>query len=49
MTSPKILQIGSGKAFNVEWLNLDIDETWSPDLVVDISKPLPTEPVPTDR
>ena len=28
VTSPNVLQIGSGKAFNVEWLNLDIDETW---------------------
>lgn len=49
MTYPKILQIGSGREFKAEWLNLDMDGTWSPDLVVDISKPLPAEPLPSDR
>ncbi|MFC1725470.1 hypothetical protein ACFL4T_07565 [candidate division KSB1 bacterium] len=43
MDCPKKLNIGSGKDFKEDFLNLDIDPSWSPDIVLDISKPLPEE------
>ena len=41
MDFPKKLNIGSGKDFKEDFLNLDIDESWSPDIILDISKSLP--------
>ena len=37
----RVLHIGSGKAFRTEWLNLDCNPTWKPDLVADLEKPIP--------
>jgi len=38
---PGVLHLGSGKRFRAEWLNLDVDPTWSPDLVADLEQPFP--------
>ncbi|MBF0261030.1 MAG: hypothetical protein HQL97_04195 [Magnetococcales bacterium] len=38
---PTILNIGSGKNFRPECLNLDIHDGWNPDLVADLNLPLP--------
>ncbi len=34
---PQTLHLGSGKDFRDEWLNVDIDASWSPDAVIDLS------------
>ena len=34
---PTSINLGSGKDFRADCLNLDIDETWRPDLVLDLS------------
>ncbi len=36
--SSKVLNIGSGKKYNAEFLNLDINEASKPDVVADVSK-----------
>jgi len=41
MSFPKQLNIGSGKNFRDDFLNLDIDEYWEPDIIHDLNKPLP--------
>jgi SAM-dependent methyltransferase len=38
---PTRLNVGSGKGWNLEWLNLDADPGWMPDLVADLNEPLP--------
>ena len=35
------LHVGSGKNFLVDWLNLDLDPRWRPDILFDLSQPLP--------
>jgi SAM-dependent methyltransferase len=37
-TLPAILNLGSGKDFRADSFNIDIDETWSPDAVCDLSR-----------
>lgn len=39
---PKRLHVGSGKRFLPDWLNLDIDPKWRPDVLWDLGTPLPT-------
>ena len=41
MLFPKQLNIGSGKGFKDNFLNLDIDDYWQPDIIHDLNKPLP--------
>ena len=36
---PEAIVIGSGKAFDINALNIDIDARWYPDIVADITKP----------
>jgi SAM-dependent methyltransferase len=40
---PTTLHVGSGKNFRPEWLNLDIEPRWRPDILFDISQPFPAE------
>jgi SAM-dependent methyltransferase len=40
---PTVLHVGSGKNFLADWLNLDIDDRWRPDIVHDIGTPLPPD------
>ena len=45
MDYPRILNVGSGKDRREDCLNLDIDDTWSPDIVADLNQPFfPVEP-----
>jgi SAM-dependent methyltransferase len=41
LTLPRILNIGSGKNFREDCLNIDIHDGWQPDLVADLNLPLP--------
>lgn len=41
MSFPKQLNIGSGKNFKDNFLNLDIDGYWEPDIIYDLNKPFP--------
>lgn len=43
MKIPKILNIGSGKDFREECINLDNNVEWLPDIVCDLGKPLKEE------
>ena len=36
---PRVLHVGSGKSFIDEYLNLDIDDSWRPDIVADLGEP----------
>jgi SAM-dependent methyltransferase len=38
---PTVLNIGSGKDWKPEWLNLDISKEWDPDLIYDLNEELP--------
>ena len=38
---PTVLHVGSGKNWQAEMLNLDIEPRWRPDIVWDVSQPLP--------
>jgi SAM-dependent methyltransferase len=38
---PTTLHVGSGKNFRPEWLNLDIEPRWRPDILFDLSQPFP--------
>jgi hypothetical protein len=50
MTAPRRLNIGSGKDFQPEFLNVDINDHWAPDLVADVSGDFPPPgPVETRR
>ena len=40
MTTPRQINFGSGKDFKPEFLNIDINDYWSPDVVCDLGKPL---------
>ncbi|MBK8095548.1 MAG: methyltransferase domain-containing protein [Planctomycetes bacterium] len=40
---PSVLHVGSGKNFQPGWLNIDIEPRWRPDVVQDLSQPLPPE------
>lgn len=42
---PTILNIGSGKDWKPEWLNLDISSEWDPDVIFDLNDELPTSGV----
>lgn len=49
---PGVLHLGSGKNFQADWLNVDIEPRWRPDVLLDLAQPLPTScslPVSTDR
>jgi len=41
MNAPRKLNVGSGKDFRADFLNVDISDHWSPDIIADLSKPLP--------
>ncbi len=41
MSFPKMLNIGSGKDFKENFLNLDADAFWKPDIIYDLNIPLP--------
>ena len=49
MSVPAVLHLGSGRTFVEDWLNVDADPGWSPDVVWDVTQPLPIGPVPTQR
>lgn len=40
---PSTLHVGSGKNFKPEWLNLDLEPRWRPDIVFDLATPLPPD------
>lgn len=40
MIFPKQLNVGSGKDFRDDYLNIDIGDYWSPDVICDLGKPL---------
>lgn len=40
MQMPKKINLGSGKNFREDYLNIDVQDYWSPDIVTDISKPI---------
>ena len=40
---PGTLHVGSGKNFQPQWLNLDVDARWRPDFVFDLNQPLPAD------
>jgi hypothetical protein len=44
---PRRMNVGSGRGWNLECLNLDVDPGWRPDLVADLNSPLPP-PGPVD-
>jgi hypothetical protein len=44
---PSTLHVGSGKNFKPDWLNLDVDARWRPDVVFDLEQPLPPSGVAT--
>jgi SAM-dependent methyltransferase len=47
---PRRINVGSGKGWNLEWLNLDVDPLWMPDMLADLNHPLPTpDPVNVGR
>ncbi len=47
---PAILHLGSGKNFRDDYLNIDCDEIWQPDIVADLELPFPGNRVfDTDR
>ncbi|CAN5118312.1 hypothetical protein BH11PSE2_BH11PSE2_18210 [soil metagenome] len=47
---PKKLNIGSGKDFRPDYLNVDVTDYWSPDIVADVSAGFPSpEPYATRR
>ena len=35
--NPTALNLGSGKDFRADYFNIDVDETWTPDVVLDLS------------
>ena len=41
MSFPKQLNLGSGKNFKDDFLNLDNDIYWKPDIIYDLNKPFP--------
>jgi hypothetical protein len=41
MPFPKQLNIGSGKNYKEDFLNLDSDDYWKPDIIYDLNNPLP--------
>ena len=40
---PTTLHVGSGKKWQPQWLNLDVDPLWRPDLLWDLNQPLPED------
>ena len=47
---PNIVNLGSGKNWMVDYLNIDYNPVWSPDLIMDLNKPIPfRETLTTDR
>ena len=45
MNYPAKLNIGSGKDFREDCVNLDFDESWAPDIVFDLNEPFPQNSV----
>lgn len=43
VTVPTTLHVGSGKNWQPHWLNLDVEPRWRPDIVWDLSLPLPED------
>ena len=43
MTAPRRINLGSGKDFRADALNIDISDDWQPDLVADVCRPLPKD------
>ncbi len=48
-TTPSKINLGSGKDFRADCLNIDISTQWSPDIVADMGKPLPATQTFTTR
>jgi SAM-dependent methyltransferase len=47
---PRKLNLGSGKDWREDYLNVDVDPYWQPDAVLDFSQPIPiNEPLKTER
>lgn len=40
---PRVLHLGSSKNFQEDWLNLDVNPHWQPDIVADLNEPFPNE------
>ncbi len=40
---PTTLHVGSGKSWRADWLNLDVEPRWRPDIVHDLCRPLPPD------
>jgi SAM-dependent methyltransferase len=50
--TPKKINLGSGKDFRADFLNIDIDDYWSPDVIADVSGDFPhggSATYPTER
>jgi len=43
LSLPRKINIGSGKSFREDFLNIDIDAQWGPDIQADLSLPFPGE------
>ena len=49
-TLPSVVNMGSGKNWRADCLNLDCNATWNPDLILDLNHPLPFGTfLPSDR
>ena len=47
---PRRLNIGSGKDFRPEFLNVDWNDYWGPDIIMDLNQPVPLgKPLPSSR
>lgn len=47
---PTKINLGSGKDWRADYLNIDVNPYWKPDIVADLNQPLPpTEPIETSR
>lgn len=41
VAAPNVINMGSGKDWKADCLNLDVSQAWNPDLVFDLNQPLP--------
>jgi len=41
LSAPRKINLGSGKDFRPDYLNIDIDEYWGPDIIADVSGDFP--------
>lgn len=46
-TAPRKINLGSGKDFRRDCLNIDVTDYWSPDITLDMTRPLPPDSPPT--